>query len=58
MTLLNQNTNYPLNKYRTNPFKNILASSTGGLQDKAPSLLSEFKRRIEAAKLRNVKINF
>ena len=29
-----------------------------GLQDKAPSLLSEFKRRIEAAKLRNVKINF
>ena len=29
-----------------------------GLQDKAPSLLSEFKRRIEASKLRNVKINF
>ena len=29
-----------------------------GLQDKAPSLLSEFNRRIEAAKLRNVKINF
>lgn len=29
-----------------------------GLQDKAPSLLSEFKKKIKAAKLRNVKIDF
>ena len=28
-----------------------------GLQDKAPSLLSEFKRRIKEAKLRNIDIN-